>query len=66
MPRMFHAAHVRIKTVLDFFMLLVLSGMGMAADAPGFKVSKRYPVPGDCGFAARVAVEAFSAACEAF
>jgi len=35
---------------LGFFMLLVVSGMCMAADAPGFKVTKRYPVPGDGGF----------------
>ena len=39
-----------MKTVLGFFMLLVVSGMCMAADAPGFKVTKRYPVPGDGGF----------------
>jgi DNA-binding beta-propeller fold protein YncE len=39
-----------MKTVLGFCMLLVVSGMCMAADAPGFKVTKRYPVPGDGGF----------------
>ena len=39
-----------MKTVLVFFMLLLVSGMTMATDAPGFKVTKRYPVPGDGGF----------------
>src|SRR5215472_4382945 len=39
-----------MKTVLGFFMLLVVSGMCMAAEAPGFKVTKRYPVPGNGGF----------------
>src|SRR5215472_7536928 len=39
-----------MKTVLGFFMLLVVSGMCMAADAPGFKLTKRYSVPGDGGF----------------
>ena len=36
-----------------FFSLLMLLGLGatcIAADAPGFKVTKRYPVPGNGGF----------------
>jgi DNA-binding beta-propeller fold protein YncE len=31
-------------------LLIVITGICLAADAPGFKVTKRYPVPGDGGF----------------
>lgn len=39
-----------MQRVLGFLILLAVSGMGIAEDAPGFKVTRRYPVPGDDGF----------------
>jgi len=39
-----------MKTLFGFLMLIALSEPCLAADAPGFKVTKRYPVPGDGGF----------------
>src|SRR5579862_4980435 len=31
-------------------MFLMLAGLAVAGDAPGFKLTKRFPVPGDGGF----------------
>jgi hypothetical protein len=31
-------------------MLLLCAGLCLAVEAPGFKVTKRYPVPSDGGF----------------
>ncbi len=39
-----------MKKLLGIFMLFAVSGMCIADDAPGFKVSKRFPVPGDDSF----------------
>jgi DNA-binding beta-propeller fold protein YncE len=39
-----------MKKILGFLMLLLVSGVCMAADARGYKVTKRYPVSGDGGF----------------
>lgn len=39
-----------MKSALGLFILLAVSGMCIAEHAPGFKVTKRYPVPGDDGF----------------
>ena len=40
-----------MKTFLRFWIVLLsLAALSMAADAPGFKLAKRYPVPGDGGF----------------
>lgn len=39
-----------MKRVLGLVILLAVSGMCIAEDAPGFKVTKRYPVSGDDGF----------------
>jgi YVTN family beta-propeller protein len=36
--------------ITRFFPLVLLAVSGFAADAPGFKLAKRYPVPGDGGF----------------
>ncbi len=39
-----------MKAIARFCILLLAAGLCMAAEAPGFKVTKRYPVPGDGGF----------------
>ena len=39
-----------MKTLARLWMFLALAGLGMAAEAPGFKVAKEYPIPGDGGF----------------
>ena len=40
-----------MKTFLRFFVVMLsLAPLLLAADAPGFKVTKRYPVPGNGGF----------------
>lgn len=39
-----------MKKFLGLLMLLAVTGMCIAEDAPGFRVTKRYPVPGDDGF----------------
>lgn len=40
-----------MKTVLRLWLVVLsLAALGAAADAPGFKLAKRYPVPGDGGF----------------
>jgi DNA-binding beta-propeller fold protein YncE len=39
-----------MKRVLGLVILLAVTAMCIAEDAPGFKVTKRYPVPGDDGF----------------
>jgi DNA-binding beta-propeller fold protein YncE len=39
-----------MRTLSLLMAFLTLTAFGMAADAPGFKVSKRYAVPGDGGF----------------
>ena len=39
-----------MKKTLALVICTVLSGICLAADAPGFKVTKRYPVPGNGGF----------------
>jgi YVTN family beta-propeller protein len=41
---------LRTKMLAQFGMLLALAAVGMAAEAPGFKVTKRYPIPGEGGF----------------
>src|SRR5216683_2042048 len=39
-----------MKTLRRLWIVLALSALCVAAEAPGFKVTKRYPVPGDGGF----------------
>lgn len=39
-----------MKKLLSLFMLVAVSGVCLAADASGYKVTQRYPVPGDGGF----------------
>jgi DNA-binding beta-propeller fold protein YncE len=39
-----------MKKLFGFLMLIALSELYLAAEVPGFKVTKRYPVPGDGGF----------------
>jgi len=39
-----------MKSAFSLFVLMLLAAACVAADAPGFKVAKRYPVPGDGGF----------------
>jgi lipoprotein-anchoring transpeptidase ErfK/SrfK len=40
-----------MKTLARFWMFLAIAGLcAAAAEVPGFKVSKRYPVAGDGGF----------------
>jgi DNA-binding beta-propeller fold protein YncE len=39
-----------MKKIRSLLMLIALSAPCLAADAPGFKVTKRYPVPGNGGF----------------
>src|SRR3981189_1850648 len=39
-----------ITKVSAFWTFLLLAAGCFAADAPGFKVTKKYPVPGDGGF----------------
>jgi YVTN family beta-propeller protein len=39
-----------MKIIARCFPFLTLAAVLMAADAPGFKVAKKYPVPGDGGF----------------
>src|ERR1700736_3463838 len=41
---------LRTKMFTQFGILLALAAVAMAAEAPGFKVTKKYPVPGDGGF----------------
>jgi len=40
----------QMKTLARISIFLGLAALCAAADAPGFKVTKRYPVPGDGGF----------------
>jgi DNA-binding beta-propeller fold protein YncE len=40
-----------MKVFLRFWVLtLLLAALSLAADAPGFKLTQRYPIPGDGGF----------------
>src|SRR5690242_14597808 len=39
-----------MKNATTLLMILALNTLGFAAEAPGFKVTKRYPVPGNGGF----------------
>ncbi len=39
-----------MKTLRRLWIVLALSALCVAAEAPGFKVTKKYPVPGDGGF----------------
>src|SRR6266480_128790 len=39
-----------MKMIVWLCMFLALTATCVAADAPGFKVTKKYPVPGDGGF----------------
>jgi YVTN family beta-propeller protein len=39
-----------MKTLTRISLLLGLAALCAAADAPGFKVTKKYPIPGDGGF----------------
>lgn len=40
-----------MKTLLRLCMIVLpLAALSMGADAPGFKLTKRYPIPGDGGF----------------
>jgi DNA-binding beta-propeller fold protein YncE len=40
-----------MKTFVQFLIVVVsLAALSVAADAPGFKLTKKYPVPGDGGF----------------
>lgn len=39
-----------MKTVARFWIFLAVAALSLAAEAPGFKVTKKYPVPGDGGF----------------
>lgn len=39
-----------MKMLARFWIFLVLAALAVAAEAPGFKVTKKYPVPGDGGF----------------
>lgn len=39
-----------MKTLARFWILPAAAALLMAAEAPGYKVTKRYPVPGDGGF----------------
>jgi hypothetical protein len=39
-----------MRTLLQSCMVAVSLAARSAADAPGFKLTKRYPVPGDGGF----------------
>jgi DNA-binding beta-propeller fold protein YncE len=39
-----------MKTLARFWIFLAVTGLCVAAEAPGFKVTKKYPVPGDGGF----------------
>jgi DNA-binding beta-propeller fold protein YncE len=41
---------ILMKTVARFWILLAIAALAVAAEAPGFKVTKKYPVPGDGGF----------------
>jgi DNA-binding beta-propeller fold protein YncE len=39
-----------MKTLARFSVFLAMTALCVAAEAPGFKVTKKYPVPGDGGF----------------
>src|SRR5438132_10090240 len=39
-----------MKTLARFGIFLVAAAVLIAAEAPGYKVTKKYPVPGDGGF----------------
>jgi DNA-binding beta-propeller fold protein YncE len=39
-----------MKTLARCWILLAMAALCVAADAPGFKMTKKYPVPGDGGF----------------
>jgi YVTN family beta-propeller protein len=39
-----------ISKIGKFSTLVLMAACGFAADAPGFKITKRYPVPGEGGF----------------
>src|SRR5882672_11591244 len=39
-----------MKMIVWLWIVFALTATCVAADAPGFKVTKRYPVPGDGGF----------------
>jgi len=39
-----------VKTLTQCWILVALAGFGVAASIPGFKVTKKYPIPGDGGF----------------
>jgi YVTN family beta-propeller protein len=39
-----------MKTLARFSIFLAVTALCVAAEAPGFKVTKKYPVPGDGGF----------------
>lgn len=41
---------LRTKMLARFGILLTLAAVAMAAEAPGFKVTKKYPIPGEGGF----------------
>lgn len=39
-----------MKTLARIGIILVMVGLGTAADVPGFKLTKKYPIPGNGGF----------------
>src|ERR1700694_5013258 len=39
-----------MKTLARFWIFLAMAALCAVAEVPGFKVTKRYPVPGDGGF----------------
>src|SRR6266566_100057 len=41
---------VFMKTLTQWWVLVAFAGFGVAASIPGFKVTKKYPIPGDGGF----------------
>src|SRR5260370_11427852 len=41
---------LRMKTVARFWIFVAVAALCVATEAPGFKVTKKYPVPGDGSF----------------
>jgi hypothetical protein len=39
-----------MKLPAGFWILAAVAALATAAEAPGFKLTKKYPVPGDGGF----------------
>ena len=39
-----------MKALARFCIFLAMAAACIGADAPGFKVTKKYPIPGDAGF----------------